>query len=116
MKHLPNTWNQSQYKYNILARLALLEGGVSTLIKKKRALIDHLIAQGAREPTIRKWLVIERGAKQEIPFSVLVSIRDFFNHKYKTTSSSDDLPEEQVELIETEDLFFAGQLRILPSR
>ena len=114
MKALPEALNKSIYKYNIIARLVLLEGGTANLLEKKKELIDYLKAQGAKEGTIRKWLTIERGTKQEMPFSVLSSIKDFFNDKYRKMQSPDyEDTQNRFEEITVEDLYFEGQLRII---
>jgi hypothetical protein len=116
MKVLPDVWYKSKYKYNIIARLVLLEGGVSNLTEKKKEIIDYLIARGAKESTIRKWFTIERGAKLEIPFSVLVSIKDFFNAKYQQMHIPNSLnTQNRFDSIAVEDLYFEGQLRIIAS-
>lgn len=116
MKQLPQHLNRSKYKYNIMDRLALLSGGVSNLSANKRLLIAYLKARGAREGTIRRWLVIEKGVKHEIPLSALSAIRDFINQKNETENPPRLYGESMgLSKISVEDLYNEGQLKILPS-
>lgn len=117
MKALPEVMQEYDYKYNIINRLITLEGGVKKLPEKKKELADYLIARGAKVATIRKWLVIERGVKHEIPASALFAIRDFFNQKYKQRHVPGSLNRsDRFEQIETQDLYCRGQRKIIPDQ
>jgi len=107
MKKLPDYLSRSFYKYNIISRLILLEGGAANLVEKKKELINFLSQKGVNKNTARKWLTIERGAKLEIPFSVLVHIKDFFNLKYQHAAQN------HFELISVEHLYFEDQLKVI---
>ena len=116
MKKLPEVFKNSRYKYNIITRLILLQGGESNFRDKKLELIHHLKEQGAKEGTIRRWLVIERGVRQEIPTSALVAIKNFLNEKYRQMHVPGSLSNgECFEQIEVEDLYYKGQLKIIPN-
>jgi len=120
-KTIPEAMRNHPYKYNILNRLILLEGGVGTLNEKKKELIDYLKSQGARPATVRSWFTIGRGVKHEIPTSALLRICQFFNEKYRKTH--DDLirkgelhPTAIFKALEIAELYCEGQQKMLPER
>ncbi len=116
MKKLPDLFRNSRYKYNIITRLILLQGNESNFRDKKLELIHYLKEHGAKEGTIRRWLIIERGVKQEIPTSALVVVKDFLNEKYRQMHVPSSLNEgDCFEQIDVEDLYYEGQLKIIPN-
>jgi len=120
-KAIPEEMRNHPYKYNILNRLILLEGGVGRLNEKKKELIDHLKKHGARPATVRSWFTIERGVKHEIPTSALLRIRDFFNQKYRAVhdrsiQKGDLHPTAVFVPLEIAELYCEGQQKMLPER
>ena len=110
MKQVPELLNNSNYKYNIIARLLMFKGGESTLKAHKKELRLYAKEKNIKETTFRKWIIIPRGAKQEIPVSALVHFVNFFNEKYRQMYPVDSVLATKYEPITVEDLYFAGQL------
>ena len=110
MKQVPELLNNSNYKYNIIARLLLFKGGESTLRKHKKELMQYVREKGIKETTFRKWIVVQRGAKLEIPVSALVHFVDYFNGKYRQMYPIGSVLESKYEVLTVEDLYFQGQL------
>ena len=110
MKQVPELLNNSNYKYNIIARLLLFKGGESTLRKHKKELMEFAKEKGIKETTFRKWTVIPRSTKQEIPVSSLKHFVDFFNEQYRLMYPVGSVLANRYEPITVEDLYFAGQL------
>ena len=110
MKQVPELLNNSNYKYNIIARLLLFKGGESALRKHKKELMQYVQKKGVKETTFRKWIVVQRGAKLEIPVSSLVHIVNFFNEKYRLMYPIGSVLETKYQALTVEDLYFQGQL------
>jgi len=110
MRNLPLIFQTSAYKYTIIARLSTLSGAESRLKKRKTELINHLKRKGYPETSIKRWLVIEKDERTEMPGAALLTILKWFNTKYS----------EQKEIgfageIHLEDLFHP-ELRLSNSR
>ena len=110
MKQVPELLDNSNYKYNIIARLLLFKGGESTLRKHKKELMLYAKGKAIKETTFRKWVVIPKGAKQEIPVSALKHFANYFNEKYRKIYPEGSVLAMKYEPITVEDLYFAGQL------
>ncbi len=82
MKNLPLIFQTSAYKYTIIARLSTLSGAESKLKKRKTELINHLKRKGYPETSIKRWLIIEKEERAEMPAAALLAVLKWFNNKY----------------------------------
>ena len=110
MKQVPELLNNSNYKYNIIARLLLFKGGESALRKHKKELMLYAKNRAIKETTFRKWIVIPKGARQEIPVSALIHFTNYFNEKYRQMYPVGSILEAKYQALTVEDLYFQGQL------
>jgi hypothetical protein len=83
MRNLPLIFQTSAYKYTIIARLSTLSGAESRLKKRKTELINHLKRKGYPETSIKRWLIIEKEERTEMPAAALLTVLKWFNTKYR---------------------------------